>query len=255
MTFRLCSDLQNLASRVASGRERPTWAELYWIQEAVNIHDDQEARELFRIILERYLERGAPPQTEFQVVWLTLYHVGVMASAMNWALSFVSEKRALHGAIEAYGREWSFGQTEGLYECDARRNHDHVYWRSIPLGVTNLSLGEIRGEIECLRHQWRGVDYNSLSCNCCAASVAISHRLGTGWLPPWINSLAESLSEVPGADTLLGRLMLSGAVSGSSGSVSNSASKSYDSCSQARKQAPVQRFTSSAPSNRNLWRN
>jgi hypothetical protein len=52
-----------------------------------------------------------------------------------------------HGAVEVNGKEWSYGYCDagsGVYACLPKLNPQYTYRESIPMGVTALSLAQVR---------------------------------------------------------------------------------------------------------------
>lgn len=104
---------------------------------------------------------------------------------------------AFHGAVEVYGREWSFGHTEegsGVFSCEPQGCPEHTYRESIPMGETLLSRREVRDLLKQL--EWPGLEYDLLRQNCCHWCDEFCKRLGVGPIPAWVNQLAGEVASL-----------------------------------------------------------
>lgn len=76
----------------------------------------------------------------------------------------------LHGAIELYGYEYSFGycpEGTGVYRCKPTKNPMYRYRSAHSLGLTSVSQDDLRGIIRTLMHTWQGTSYDLITRNCC----------------------------------------------------------------------------------------
>jgi len=104
---------------------------------------------------------------------------------------------AFHGAVEVYGREWSFGQTEegsGIFSCEPKGCPEHTYRESVSMGETMLSRREVRDLLKSL--EWPGLEYDLLRHNCCHWCDEFCKRLGVGPIPAWVNQLAGEVASL-----------------------------------------------------------
>lgn len=101
---------------------------------------------------------------------------------------------AFHIGVEVYGQEWSFGFTDdggtGVFCYQPQVCEEHVYDRSLDMGHTRLTFGEVARLIGSLANEWQGEDYDILRCNCCHFSDKLCRRLGVGPTPPDVTNLA-----------------------------------------------------------------
>eukprot|EP00191_Tetraselmis_sp_GSL018_P020665 CAMPEP_0177586064 /NCGR_PEP_ID=MMETSP0419_2-20121207/4861_1 /TAXON_ID=582737 /ORGANISM="Tetraselmis sp., Strain GSL018" /LENGTH=132 /DNA_ID=CAMNT_0019075907 /DNA_START=92 /DNA_END=491 /DNA_ORIENTATION=- len=61
---------------------------------------------------------------------------------MNNLTRDISVGGLFHGAVEVYGREWSFGFCEegsGVYACIPKLNRQYTYRETVPLGELNTA--------------------------------------------------------------------------------------------------------------------
>lgn len=129
-------------------------------------------------------------------VTLHIYHVGNSSHVdlMNKYLQALGTG-AFHGAVEVYGREFSYGfmpRGTGVFDCAPKQCASHRYWKSQPIGVTELSKVEVRKILLQLKRDWRGAQYDLLRRNCCTFSNEFCMRLGVGPVPTWVTNLAAA---------------------------------------------------------------
>ena len=101
---------------------------------------------------------------------------------------------AFHGAVEVYGKEWSFGYSSdggtGIFHGEPRKCGCHQYKESIPLGITTLSEEEVNAVLKRMEPNWMGHHYDLLGQNCCSFSNAFALELGVAPIPSWVNRFA-----------------------------------------------------------------
>lgn len=98
-----------------------------------------------------------------------------------------------HGAVEIYGKEWSYGYIDegsGVFSGPPKACPFYTYRESVDMGETNMSEAEVAKLVEEMRGTWAGVDYDLLRRNCCTFSNAFCEKLGVGEIPKWVNNLA-----------------------------------------------------------------
>jgi len=127
-------------------------------------------------------------------VTLHIYHVTDMTTVqrVNKVLKAVGTG-AFHAGVEVYGKEWSFGFTDGgtgLFVSDPGECEAHSYIKAMPVGSTDLTKEEVTDLLRELAAEWQGEDYDVLRCNCCHFSEELCRRLGVGPVPRWVTSLA-----------------------------------------------------------------
>lgn len=130
------------------------------------------------------------------VVVLNVYHVGreCNAKTVNRYLQAFGTG-AFHGGVEVYGHEFSYGfmnRGTGVFECRPRQCKSHTFWKSQPLGETELSKVEIKQILSKMKKEWRGAEYDLLRRNCCSFCEVFCSYLGVGPLPNWIKNLAAA---------------------------------------------------------------
>uniref|UniRef100_A0A061QLQ2 Pppde thiol peptidase family isoform 1 n=1 Tax=Tetraselmis sp. GSL018 TaxID=582737 RepID=A0A061QLQ2_9CHLO len=112
---------------------------------------------------------------------------------MNNLTRDISVGGLFHGAVEVYGREWSFGFCEegsGVYACIPKLNRQYTYRETVPLGRTKYCQREVNRLLRQMRDEWQGDSYDLLSRNCCHFCEEFCKRLGLEPLPRWLNRFA-----------------------------------------------------------------
>jgi len=113
-------------------------------------------------------------------------------TGMNKALKVLGTG-AFHGAVEVYGREWSFGYVEGdtgVFCCEPGKCEAHSYKEAVDMGQTQMSEDEVSALIERMASDWPGESYELLTKNCCSFCDAFCIELGVGPIPKWVSNLA-----------------------------------------------------------------
>eukprot|EP00931_Biecheleriopsis_adriatica_P077242 TRINITY_DN50846_c0_g1_i1.p1 TRINITY_DN50846_c0_g1~~TRINITY_DN50846_c0_g1_i1.p1 ORF type:complete len:565 (+),score=100.96 TRINITY_DN50846_c0_g1_i1:29-1696(+) len=132
---------------------------------------------------------GAPVSSP---VTLHIYDLGSKLSGVN-VLAKAIGTGAFHAGVEIYGREWSYGGTDGgtgVFHNPPRGCTAHSYRESIAMGFTSMTKQEVDKLILELAKEWQGPSYDLLRHNCCHFSDALCIRLGVGPVPSWVTSLA-----------------------------------------------------------------
>eukprot|EP00429_Kryptoperidinium_foliaceum_P021882 CAMPEP_0176144568 /NCGR_PEP_ID=MMETSP0120_2-20121206/73613_1 /TAXON_ID=160619 /ORGANISM="Kryptoperidinium foliaceum, Strain CCMP 1326" /LENGTH=347 /DNA_ID=CAMNT_0017480959 /DNA_START=59 /DNA_END=1099 /DNA_ORIENTATION=+ len=142
-------------------------------------------------------EQAQPAREDVPVV-LHVYDMGgdAVAQHLNQVFRPVGVG-AYHGAIEVYGREWSFGWSDegtGVFSCLPRHCPLHSYRETIRVGFTRMTKREVLSILRQL--EWPGSDYDLLRRNCCHWCAEFARRLGADPLPPWLNSLADEVAKI-----------------------------------------------------------
>lgn len=131
-------------------------------------------------------------------VVLNVYDWGAapVAQAVNKVLRPVGVG-AFHGAVEVYGREWSYGYTQegsGVFSCTPRGATQHRFRETVPLGETSLSRREVLAVLHEL--EWLGCEYDILRRNCLHWCTELCRRLGVQPPPAWANVLANEFAKL-----------------------------------------------------------
>ena len=130
-------------------------------------------------------------------VKLHVYHVSNenWVKGMNEWLPHSLVGGVYHAGVEVWGKEYWFGwcppPTSGVTACPPKCNSAHTYFKTVDMGMTQLSKDDVDVLVEYLRQDWPGVDYNAIKRNCCHFCEDMLVRLGVGSLPPWVNRLAR----------------------------------------------------------------
>lgn len=129
---------------------------------------------------------------------LNVYAVGHNKAIQraNWMTkNFLHCGGVFHGAIEVFGREWSYGGTKdegtGIFCCQPKLCEMHTYRQSVLLGDCCKKPREVSAILRRMEPQWRGADYDLLHKNCCYFSAAFAQELGAGDIPRWVNRFAR----------------------------------------------------------------
>eukprot|EP00793_Prasinoderma_coloniale_P000264 PRCOL_00005774-RA len=140
-------------------------------------------------------------------VVLHVYDVTNMTEEMNGYVrsvnTFVFDQLGyggvFHGAVEVYGREWSFGycpKGSGVYAVRPKENPDYTYRQSVELGATALDEQAVHAKLRQLMHDWPGSSYDTLKRNCCHFCEDLADALGVPRPPEWLNKLARGGSSI-----------------------------------------------------------
>ncbi|EGB12460.1 hypothetical protein AURANDRAFT_6216, partial [Aureococcus anophagefferens] len=130
-------------------------------------------------------------------VTLHVYDVGrsVHTGRIN---SFGAATRAggvFHGAIEVYGKEFTFAGSNkampGIFSSNPRKCPFHTYRESIYLGDCGLTRRQTLAILHRMAADWMAPTYNLLLKNCCFFCKEFALELGVGTIPGWVYELAK----------------------------------------------------------------
>lgn len=130
-------------------------------------------------------------------VILHVYDVGSNAKVrgINNTLPYTGMGGIFHGAIEVYGREYSFGGSPnnvcGIFACKPAGCPMHTYRESIYLGDCSLNRHQVVAVLRRMKPEWMAPTYNFLRKNCCTFSNEFATELGVGGIPDWVHALAD----------------------------------------------------------------
>jgi len=129
-----------------------------------------------------------------KAVALHIYDVGTNPEIekLNKYLTAVGTG-AFHGAVEVYGKEYSFGfcqQGSGIFDNKPKGCSMHHYRESIELGDTALSEAEVKKLVEEMKPEWQGNQYDLIRRNCVIFSADFAKKLGVKDVPAWVTNLA-----------------------------------------------------------------
>lgn len=103
-----------------------------------------------------------------------------------------------HAGVQLYGREWCYNYTDdgstGLTVLRPRKDPDHIYRTTVPLGKTSLSFQQVRLVVTRLAKEWKGEDYHIFHKNCLDFCNAFCSELGVGRIPGWIDRFGRTAS-------------------------------------------------------------
>ena len=135
----------------------------------------------------------------YDVTNMTEQMNGYVRSVNKFAFDQLGYGGVFHGAVEIYGREWSFGycpRGSGVYAVAPKGNPDCTYRQSIELGATALDEAGVMRAMSRLRHEWPGASYDTLKRNCCHFCEDLTDALGVPPPPAWLNKLAREGSNI-----------------------------------------------------------
>ncbi|KAL7099622.1 hypothetical protein ACP275_09G096200 [Erythranthe tilingii] len=100
-----------------------------------------------------------------------------------------------HSGIQVHGVEYAFGAhdypTTGIFEGEPKQCEGFTFRKSILIGWTDLSCGDVRKVMEGLAHKYRGDAYNLITKNCNHFCHDASVKLTGFPIPSWVNRLAR----------------------------------------------------------------
>merc|ERR1712137_284029 len=79
-----------------------------------------------------------------------------------------------------------------------RKHRRYSYRQTVPMGRTLLGRVCIERALLEVQTEWTHAEYDLFSRNCVTFCDALCRKLGVGPVPPWINSLGETLNSLPG---------------------------------------------------------
>jgi len=139
-------------------------------------------------------------------VTLHVYYVGnsdAIENISEVAQDFLGQGGIFHGAVEIYGREWSYGggdEGSGVFQMPPRSCPMHRYRESVYMGDCSLTEAQVFQILQRMIPQWQAPDYDLLRKNCCSFSRAFCQELGVGEIPYWVYELAETGAMVADAE-------------------------------------------------------
>lgn len=141
-------------------------------------------------------------------VMLHVYDVGLSSKVQNInnALPYCGVGGIFHGAIEVYGREYSFGGSRnnvcGIFFGKPASCPLHHYRESIYLGDCRLDRAQVVAVLRRMKPEWMAPTYDMLHKNCCTFSNELAIELGVGGIPGWVMSLANIAA---GVNAMMGK--------------------------------------------------
>ncbi|KAL0380358.1 UNVERIFIED_CONTAM: DeSI-like protein [Sesamum angustifolium] len=100
-----------------------------------------------------------------------------------------------HSGVQVHGVEYAFGAheypTTGIFEGQPKQCEGFRFRKSILMGWTEMSPGEVRRVMEELAEKYRGNAYNLITKNCNHFCNDACVRLTGNPIPNWVNRLAR----------------------------------------------------------------
>jgi len=137
----------------------------------------------------------SPQQLSFRSVLVHVYNLNDSFVRPNQLLAFSDLGPlggAFHAGIEVFRAEWAYG-VSGVNMAQPRTNSGHVYQCSVLIGEIEMSQTDFASILHTLCQEWRGLEYDVLTHNCCTFSRLLLEELDLR-LPSWIDRLARGLA-------------------------------------------------------------
>ncbi|KAL0354856.1 UNVERIFIED_CONTAM: DeSI-like protein [Sesamum radiatum] len=100
-----------------------------------------------------------------------------------------------HSGVQVHGVEYAFGAhehpTTGIFEGEPKQCDGFTFRKSILIGWTDMTPGEVRGMMEELADKYRGDAYNLITKNCNHFCDDACIKLTGNPIPNWVNRLAR----------------------------------------------------------------
>ncbi|KAI3684344.1 hypothetical protein L6452_33567 [Arctium lappa] len=123
-------------------------------------------------------------------VYLNVYDLTSMNGYAYWLGLGV-----YHSGVQVHGVEYAFGSheqaTTGIFEGEPRQCEGFTFRKQILIGWTEMNLREVRGFMEELAQDYKGISYNLITRNCNHFCNDVCLRLTGNPIPNWINRLAR----------------------------------------------------------------
>ncbi|KAI3671496.1 hypothetical protein L1987_87234 [Smallanthus sonchifolius] len=123
-------------------------------------------------------------------VYLNVYDLTSMNGYAYWLGLGV-----YHSGVQVHGVEYAFGchdqATTGIFEGEPKQCEGFTFRKQILIGWTEMNLREVRGIMEDLAGDYKGISYNLITRNCNHFCKDVCVRLTGNSIPSWINRLAR----------------------------------------------------------------
>ncbi|KAL3835492.1 hypothetical protein ACJIZ3_010228 [Penstemon smallii] len=100
-----------------------------------------------------------------------------------------------HSGVQVHGLEYAFGAhefpTTGIFESEPKQCDGFTFRKSILIGWTDLTPGEVKGAMDKLAEKYRGDAYNLITKNCNHFCNDACIKLTGNPIPNWVNRLAR----------------------------------------------------------------
>ncbi|KAK4375476.1 hypothetical protein RND71_006153 [Anisodus tanguticus] len=128
--------------------------------------------------------RGSVP------VYLNVYDLTPMNGYAYWLGLGV-----YHSGVQVHGVEYAFGAheypTTGIFEGEPKKCEGFIFRKTILIGWTEKTPGEVRGVMEELADKYKGNAYNLITKNCNHFCSDACVKLTSNPIPSWVNRLAR----------------------------------------------------------------
>ncbi|XP_009594644.1 deSI-like protein At4g17486 isoform X1 [Nicotiana tabacum] len=100
-----------------------------------------------------------------------------------------------HSGVQVHGVEYAFGAheypTTGIFEGEPKKCEGFIFRKTILIGWTEKTPGEVRGVMEELADKYKGIAYNLITKNCNHFCNDACIKLTSNPIPSWVNRLAR----------------------------------------------------------------
>ncbi|XP_027126711.1 deSI-like protein At4g17486 [Coffea arabica] len=100
-----------------------------------------------------------------------------------------------HSGVQVHGVEYAFGAheypTTGIFEGEPKQCDGFTFRKSLLMGWTEMTPGQVRGVMEELAEKYRGNAYNLITKNCNHFCNDACIKLTGNPIPSWVNRLAK----------------------------------------------------------------
>lgn len=97
--------------------------------------------------------------------------------------------------LAAHGVEYAFGAheyaTTGIFEGEPKQCDGFTFRKSLMIGWTEMTPGQVRGAMEELAEKYKGNAYNLITKNCNHFCNDACIKLTATPIPSWVNRLAR----------------------------------------------------------------
>lgn len=144
--------------------------------------------------------------THIPFSWFPNNHKNSQSSHENEITSLQSDFSANWGfPFTVHGVEYAFGAhdypTTGIFEAEPKQCEGFTFRKSILIGWTEMTPGQVRVAMEVLAQNYRGDAYNLITKNCNHFCNDACIKLTGNPIPGWVNRLARIGKKPPSSQT------------------------------------------------------
>lgn len=130
---------------------------------------------------------------EKRAIYRKVYHriniVTFFSKVFELGINKLIKCDIVHGVEYAFGaHEYS---TTGIFEGEPKQCEGFTFRKSILIGHTNMTPGDVRVVMEDFASKYRGISYNLITKNCNHFCNDACVRLTGSPIPSWVNRLAR----------------------------------------------------------------